>query len=32
MEKNMVMEYITMLMVIDMKEIGKKEKRMEKES
>lgn len=32
MEKNMVMEFITMLMVIDMKEIGKKEKRMEKES
>jgi len=32
MEKSMDMEFITMLMVIDMKEIGKKAKRMEKES
>lgn len=32
MEKSTGMEFITTLMVIDMKEIGKKAKRMEKES
>lgn len=32
MERSTGMEFITMLMVIDMKEIGKKVKKMEKES